>query len=262
MRSRPYTYLFYIQYLGLRYSGWQKQKGEKTIQGTLEKFLRFVLGHEDFNLLGASRTDAGVSCNRGAFELFLRHEISVEDIISRANLNSPADIRILEGHQVNPNFNIIQDVAFKEYVYHFAFGEKFHPFAAGNLGYFGGYPDLELMRKGAKLFVGMHNFQNFCSIDKVTDDYFREIMETDIVRHPQAGTGFIPDNAYTFKVKGKGFLRYQIRKMMTALIELGLGNLSLEVIGEALHRPGNMEIPLHAPANGLVLERVEFRNMV
>jgi len=261
MQTRPFTYLFYIQYLGLRYSGWQKQTGVKTIQGTLEKSFRYVLGHEDFNILGASRTDAGVSCNRGAFEVFLRHEISVEEIITQVNLNSPADIRILEGFRVNSEFNIIQDVAFKEYHYHFAFGEKFHPFAAANLGYFAGYPDLEVMRKGAKLFVGKHNFQNFCSIDKVTDDYIREIMETGIVRHPQAGTGFIPDNAYTFKVKGKGFLRYQIRKMMTALIELGLGNLSLEEIGEALLTPDNLKIPLHAPANGLVLERVEFKNM-
>ena len=69
MQNRPFTYLFRIQYLGLRYHGWQIQQGVKTIQGTLEKTFRYVLGHEDFNILGAGRTDSGVSCLHGAFEL-------------------------------------------------------------------------------------------------------------------------------------------------------------------------------------------------
>jgi tRNA pseudouridine38-40 synthase len=257
MRSRPFTYLFYIQYLGTGYHGWQKQTGVKTIQGTLEKTFRFILRHEDFIILGASRTDAGVSCNRGAFELFLKHEMPF-DLLDSVNAILPSDIRLLEVQPAQSHFNIIQDVAYKEYHYNFAFGEKFHPFAAANLAYFTGYPDIELMKLGAKLFEGKHNFQSYCSIDKVSDDYVREIMEADIIQHANAGLGLIPKQAYTFIVKGKGFLRYQIRKMIMALIELGLGNLSLEEIAKSLKKPELQNIPIHAPANGLVLEKVEF----
>ncbi|WP_194976583.1 tRNA pseudouridine(38-40) synthase TruA [Aquiflexum lacus] len=260
MQSRPFTYLFYIQYLGTGYHGWQKQTGVKTIQGTLEKAFRFILGHGDFTILGASRTDAGVSCNRGAFELFLKHVIAA-DLLDSVNAVLPSDIRLLEVQSVPLHFNIIQDVAYKEYHYHFAFGEKFHPFAAANLAYFAGYPDIGLMKAGAKLFEGKHNFQSYCSIDKVSDDYFREIMVADIIQDINAGLGLIPKEAFTFKVKGKGFLRYQIRKMITALIELGLGNLSLKEIEQSLKKPELRNIPIHAPANGLVLNNIQFLSL-
>ncbi|WP_113925108.1 tRNA pseudouridine(38-40) synthase TruA [Cognataquiflexum aquatile] len=258
MQTRPFTYLFYLQYLGLRYHGWQKQPGVKTIQSSLEKAFRYVLSHEDFTILGASRTDTGVSCNRGAFELFLKHEIS-PDLLDALNSILSSDIRLLEFHPVPLTFNIIQDVAWKEYRYHFAIGEKFHPFAAGNLTFFEGIPDLDLMKKGAKLFVGKHDFRRFCSVDKVTDDYVREVYSLEIFQHAQAGSGLIPEKAFTFSVKGKGFLRYQVRIMMAALMDLGLGKITLEDLKNALDSDQTSSISVAAPANGLVLEMVEFK---
>ncbi|MCL6257850.1 tRNA pseudouridine(38-40) synthase TruA [Aquiflexum sp. TKW24L] len=257
MQTRPFTYLFYLQYLGLRYHGWQKQPGVKTIQSTLEKAFRYVLGHEDFTILGASRTDAEVSCSRGAFELFLKHEIS-PDLLDTLNSFLPSDIRLLEVEPVPLSFNIIQDVQWKEYHYHFAIGEKFHPFASGNLAFFQGSPDLELMKMGALLFIGKHDFRRFCSIDKVTDDYVREVYESEITQHPQAGTGLIPESAFTFSVKGKGFLRYQVRIMMAALVDLGLGKISLDDLKNAFISEQTNPISIAVPANGLVLERVSF----
>jgi tRNA pseudouridine38-40 synthase len=258
MQNRPFTYLFSIQYLGLRYHGWQKQPGVKTIQGSLEKAFRYILGHEDFTILGASRTDSGVSCNRGAFELFLKHEVS-SDLVGKINAYLPSDIRILEMKTVSLDFNIIQDVAWKEYHYHFAFGEKFHPFAAGNLTFFEGFPDVELMKEGAKCFVGKYDFRRFCSIDKVTENYVREIFETKITNHPFAGQGFIPESAFTFSVKGAGFLRYQVRIMMGALLDLGLGKISLEELIGAFDSKESGPIAIAVPAYGLVLEKVEFK---
>jgi len=258
MQTRPFTYLFHIQYLGLRYHGWQKQPGVKTIQGTLEKAFKYVLGHEDFTILGASRTDSEVSCNHGAFELFLKHEIS-RKLLLQTNGYLPSDIRLLEMISVPLDFNIIQDVAWKEYHYHFAFGQKFHPFAAGNLAFFQGEPNLELMESGVRLFIGKHDFRQFCSIDKLTDDYFREIFESKISKHAMAGIGHIPENAFTFTVKGSGFLRYQIRIMVSALVDLGLGKLSIKDINHALKDDEIKPISVTAPANGLVLEKVEFK---
>jgi tRNA pseudouridine38-40 synthase len=259
MQSRPYTYLFYIQYLGLRYSGWQRQKGVKTIQGSLERGIRYVLGHEDFTILGASRTDSGVSCNRGAFELFLKHPLETNNFIYDLNLNLPADIRVLEGGSVPLDFNIIQDVVWKEYHYHFALGDKFHPFVAGTLSFFPGDYDLDLMREGAKAFIGTQDFRRFCSIDKFTDNYVRTVFESSLDIHPRAEQGDIPKNSLVFKIKGDGFLRYQVRIMMAALVDLGSGKLSLEQIKEAIDEPDSKPIAMTAPSNGLVLWDLAFR---
>jgi len=258
MQTRPYTYLFYIQYLGLRYAGWQRQKGVKTIQGSIERGIRYVLGHEDFTVLGASRTDAGVSCHRGAFELFLKHPISLEDFLYQLNVNLPADIRVLEGDPVPKEFNIIQDVLWKEYHYHFALGEKFHPFAAGTLSFFPGDYDIELMQEGAKLFTGKHDFRRFCSIDKVTDNYIRTVFESSIDMHPQAGEGDVPKESWVFRIKGDGFLRYQVRIMAAALLDLGSGKLSLDQIKDAFHDKLASPLAMTGPPNGLVLWDLAF----
>ena len=170
MQSNWYTYLFHVQYLGLRYAGWQKQEGVRTIQGTLERSFRFLLGDERLKILGAGRTDAGVSANRAAFELFSPITIDLDSICRQLNLNLPADIRLLEVQEVEKTFNIIHDVAWKEYRYNLAFGEKFHPFAGGYLSYFAGDPDIALMQEGLASLRGTHDFRGFCSPDKVTDN--------------------------------------------------------------------------------------------
>lgn len=260
MQSRPHTYLFRIQYLGLRYHGWHVQKGVKTIQGILEKTFRYVLGHEDFNVLGASRTDSGVSCLNGAFELFLREPVDIDDVTFNLNLNLPTDIRILNGRKVPPDFNIIQDVAFKQYGYYFAMGEKPHPFLAGSLAFAGDGLDLMAMQKGATIFQGKQDFRRFCTHGKQTEDFVRELSMSEIVS--SMPDPFWPNNeTYVFRVRGKGFLMHQVRRMMTALIMLGKGEISITDLVEALHSQEKSPLIPKAPANGLVLEELSFLSL-
>ena len=48
-----------IKYLGKHYHGWQKQFGEKTIQGEIEKAAEKIF-KQKIDLIGSGRTDAGV----------------------------------------------------------------------------------------------------------------------------------------------------------------------------------------------------------
>ena len=64
-------YLIHIQFLGFRFHGWQKQPDVKTVHEMIDKTLWFVLGHEAYKTMGASRTDAKVSAQHFVFELFL-----------------------------------------------------------------------------------------------------------------------------------------------------------------------------------------------
>lgn len=258
MQSRPFTYLFYIQYLGLRYHGWQKQPGLKTIQGKLEKVFRYVLGHEDFTILSAGRTDSGVSCHRGAFELFQIAEIDLEDFINQVNENLPDDIRLLEGKRVSLDFNIIQDVIAKEYRYYFSTGEKFHPFAAGNLTYFIGELDIDLMKAAAAVFVGEHDFRRFCAKQKQSDNYRRQIFESEILEDSLILTDGSEVSRYCYRVKGKGFLMHQVRLMMGSLLGIGRGEITENDILEAFQSQDQSPFCCKVPANGLVLCGVEF----
>ncbi|MBI0401846.1 tRNA pseudouridine(38-40) synthase TruA [Cyclobacterium marinum] len=258
MQTKPFKYLFRIQYLGLRYHGWQVQKGVKTIQGTLEKTFRYVLQHENFKILGSSRTDTGVSCLNGAFELFLPYIIDPNSLIGPLNDFLPADIRILEGFQSSYDFNVIQDVANKSYGYHFSFGPKPHPMYAGSVAYAGQSLDLGLMNEGAALFKGKHDFRRFCSQGKNTHDFIREITYAQI-DEPSEHFTFLPEkNVKVFRVKGSGFLMHQVRRMAACLISLGKGELKLGEIEEALTSSDKTPLSPKAPANGLILEKVSF----
>ena len=77
-----YYYLIHIQYLGFRYHGWLKQPGLKTIESMIEKTIRFVLDHTNFKILGSSRTDAKVSANHSAFELFVSDPLDIDQLVS------------------------------------------------------------------------------------------------------------------------------------------------------------------------------------
>ncbi|SHN27899.1 tRNA pseudouridine38-40 synthase [Cyclobacterium lianum] len=258
MQTRPFSYLFCIQYLGLRYHGWQVQKGVKTVQGTLERSIRYVLGHEDFNVLGASRTDSGVSCLNGAFALFLRQPLEIPPFIRNVNDILPTDIRLSDGRTVARDFNIIQDVIEKQYGYYFASGEKPHPFLAGNLAFGGEELDIAAMQRAASLFVGEHDFRRFCSHGKNTGDFIRQI---DIAKICPAGAE-LPwlsgKGVWVFRVNGKGFLMHQVRRMMASLLLLGRGELSVDDLKQALLSKDKSPLGPKAPANGLVLENIVF----
>ncbi len=261
MQNRPFTYLFWVQYLGYRYHGWQKQEGLKTVQGRIEKSAKFVLGHKDFMTLGASRTDAGVSCNKGAFELFNIDSLDTEIFGAELNRYLPDDIRILKSQTVPLEFNIIQDVVAKEYRYYFVSGEKFHPFAAANLTYVKQELDIDLMNAALNLFLGKHDFRRFCTHNKITENFVREIFEAELKPDSTNHGYFFPKNIFCLRVKGSGFLSHQVRVMIGALLEVGQGKLGISDIGDALTSGETSPISPKAPSQGLVLEEVWFNSI-
>ncbi|MCC5937528.1 MAG: tRNA pseudouridine(38-40) synthase TruA [Lunatimonas sp.] len=261
MLTRPFSYLIGIQYLGLRYHGWQVQKGVKTIQGTLERVFRYVLGHEDFTILGSSRTDSGVSCLQGAFVIYLREAADWDELLKYSNEHLPADIRLLYVKAVDRSFNVIQHVAKKRYGYYFSLGEKPHPFQSGALAYAGRGLDIALMREAAALFVGRHDFRRFCTHGKQLDDFVREIYVSELL--PLDGkVAFWPrEDAYVFRVDGNGFLMHQVRRMVAALFMVGRGELSVQSLAAAFVDPTPSPVSPKAAPQGLVLEEVFFNGI-
>ncbi|WP_209332423.1 tRNA pseudouridine(38-40) synthase TruA [Lunatimonas salinarum] len=261
MLTRPFSYLIGIQYLGLRYHGWQAQKGVKTIQGTLERVFRYVMGHEDFTILGSSRTDSGVSCLNGAFVIYLREEASWSGLLEQCNEHLPADIRLLYAKAVDRSFNIIQHVTKKRYGYYFSLGEKPHPLQSGALAYAGRSLDFDRMRLASSLFVGRHDFRRFCTHGKQLDDFVREIFVSELVPLGKTSVFWPSENTYVFRVDGSGFLMHQVRRMAAALFMVGRGELSVEAVKAALSDPTLSPVSPKAAAQGLVLEEVFFNEL-
>jgi tRNA pseudouridine38-40 synthase len=259
MFIKKYFYLFKIQYLGYRFHGWQKQPNLKTVHLMIDRTFKFILEDRYFKTLAAGRTDAMVSANEAAFELFLHHKVENEtELLELFNKNLPQDIRALSIEEVSEDFNIINSSKTKEYIYLFTHSEKCHPFCASLLTTILDRLDIELMQQGSKLFEGTHNFKTYCY--KATNEglYTRTIDTCELIENTIYTANFFPEKSYLLRVKGKGFGRNQIRLMMGALIKLGRGDINLDYISQSL-LPESIEVmDFIAPASGLILNKIEF----
>lgn len=256
---KKYFYVINIQYLGYRFHGWQKQPNVKTLHLMVDRTLNFILEGKYFKSLSSGRTDAMVSAESAAFELFLREPIEDEiAFLELFNLNLPQDIRALDIKEVDDKFNIIQHSKIKEYLYLFTYGEKCHPFCAPIMTTILDVLDIELMQQGAKLFEGENYLKSYCY--KPTDKgiYTREILTCELVENTIYTANYFPKKSYILRVRGKGFMRNQIRLMMGTLIDLGKGKLSIEDIRFSLLPNSIVKMDYIAPASGLILNKIEF----
>lgn len=248
------SYLISLQFFGFRFSGWQKQTNAKTLHDIVDKSLSFVLEDIVYKTIGVGRTDAKVSANSYYLQLFTNETLEEGSFVKSLNENFPPDFRAISMQKVDRSFNIIKADKIKEYHYYFSFGEKNHPFAAPFMVNINENLDIDLMKKGAKLFEGEHYFHKYCTKPSEKTIFKRVIDTCEIVENDILVANFFPEKSYIFKVKGKGFLRYQIRLMMATLFELGKGNLDLQFIVASLKEDNDRKfLKKNAPSSGLQL---------
>ena len=250
-----YYYLVHLQYLGFRYHGWQKQTDFKSIHQTIEQSLTKFWGHDNFKMIGASRTDSMVSVNHGMFELISKSELKESDFVQDFNRFLPADIKILKLEKTTSQFNMIQDPKLKEYIYLFSFGEKMHPFAAPFMTHINEDLDIALMKEAAKCYEGIHHFKNFCFRPRETQNFDREILVSEILENDILKANFFPQNTFLFRIKAKSFMRYQVRMLMGGLFQVGMRKLSIEELIDSLC-PNHFCNVMIAPASGLILNKL------
>ncbi|MFT6872647.1 MAG: tRNA pseudouridine38-40 synthase, partial [Roseivirga sp.] len=181
-----------------------------------------------------------------------------EKLLALFNLNLPSDIRALAIEETDGDFNIIQSPKAKTYLYLFAFGEKAHPFSAPFITTINDPLDIELMKEGAKLFEGTHEYRAYCKKPSEKTNTQRTIDLCEIVPNTFYTASFFPSPSYVLRISGKGFMRNQIRIMMGELIRLGRGDISLENIKSSLLPNFTQHLSFIAPASGLILHQIRF----
>ena len=102
-------YKLEISYDGTDYFGWQEQKDQITISGTLKKsFLRTF--NKNISILGASRTDAGVHASGQIAKINTDLSIDPNRLLSVWNSVLPKDILIKSIDLIDNSFNPLKNV--------------------------------------------------------------------------------------------------------------------------------------------------------
>ena len=111
-----------LAYNGERFSGWQIQPDQRTVQGVLSDAIQNVSG-ETIIPKGSSRTDAGVHA-ADQVASFTTSSTYTPDVWRRAlNAHLPKDVVVLRSSETDPSFNPITEAVTKRYRYRIHDGE-------------------------------------------------------------------------------------------------------------------------------------------
>src|SRR5687767_2488815 len=93
-----------IEYDGTDFSGWQRQVGQRTVQGLLEEKLRELL-REPVDVRGAGRTDAGVHAEGQVATLAIVSNIPTGGLLRGLNTILPPDLAVVDVAEAAPGFD-------------------------------------------------------------------------------------------------------------------------------------------------------------
>ena len=242
-----------VSYDGTEYHGWQVQPGLPTIQGILEAVLSEIEGRE-VQVHGSGRTDAGVHAMAQVAAFDLTNPIPLPNLKKAMNRLLPRDIRVLETAEARPDFHPRYDAVAKTYEYRILRAEICSPFERRYVHHYP-YPLEEAsMIEAARLLEGEHDFSAFAAADP-TDEAGRSkvrcVFSSCLARER---------DLLIYRVRGSGFLKHMVRNIVGVLLEVGKGNLHCADI-EARLQPGcGILAGPSAPAWGLFLLNVEYRD--
>ncbi len=240
-----------VAYLGTPFSGWQRQQGQRTIQGELESALARVTGAARTPITGAGRTDAGVHARGQAAHLDLTHGPPVERLAAVLNAALPAEIRVRRAVEVPAAFHARRSARAKLYSYRVGWGRPPLPWAGLRRAHIDPPRDLDALEEGLRLLTGRHDMASFTVPDPAQGPPLRLLHRAWTTSSP---------GRLTVHFLGAGFLRYQVRRMVGLLLEISWRRQSLETLRGLLAQPSPGASLWTAPARGLTLERVYYRD--
>jgi len=248
-------YKLRIAYDGTAYAGWQQQPHGLSIADTLSAACTQVF-KAPCVLVGASRTDAGVHAYDQVARIGMPLAIDPFRMMHALNNALPADIVIRSLEDTDEQFHPQYHVAWKEYWYHL-FLERPLPFTARfgwRLPEYIDHFDGELFARTLELFVGTHDFTSFARVERDQNP----VRTVDAIYVEQLARY----NAVRVVVRGEGFLRYQIRRMIGAALMVARSDavVSYGDIERLLEKPERTSPAfLKIPGQGLCLRRIVYK---
>lgn len=246
-----YKYKMTISYDGNKYSGWQIQKNDFSIQSIIQNNLNTIL-REKINLIGAGRTDAKVHALGQIAHFVSSKQLEINKILYSLNCLLPKDIRIIKIEEVDFNFHARFLAKSKIYRYYICKNEIQTPF----LRFYSYKPnvelDLSLLKNATKSFIGTHDFSSFANKQNegsAKNKPVKTIYRIDVLED---------DENIILEFHGDGFLYKMVRNIVGTLIDVASKKISLETLEKILKSKNRKNASAPAPAHGLFLMEIFY----
>jgi len=242
-----------IAYDGTGYEGWQVQKIGTGVQQKVEEALAKLFPSHP-RLHSSSRTDTGVHA-LGMVAHFeappAECKMSPRKLSLALNAWLPADVRIVSAVRARGDFHARFQAKGKQYRYFVWNHPAMNPLVRHTAWHVPKPLDLEAVRRAASAFVGRHDFQSVAA----NQGYAKASTVRTVSRCEVRRGGPL----ITFIIEGDGFLYRMCRGMVGTLVQVGLGKFPPEAIQAMLLKKDRRVAGMTAPAQGLVLWKVNYR---
>ena len=231
-------------YHGAKFHGSQIQPDVRTVQGELKQAIERLGWWTESCLEMSSRTDSGVSVRMNLATISLPTDIAnvidESSLVSALNDHLPEDIVVWKACRV-PEGTRSRIAEKRLYIYRL----EMIPSWPSDVEY-------ERFSNACNLFVGQHDFTNFCRLDSGRSP----IRKIESCQPWLDNSGRIVG----FTVVAESFLWNQIRRMASSLHKIAKKDIELDEIALALEKPEEtLDFGL-APADGLILWSLGHRD--
>ena len=244
-----------FSYDGTNFSGWAKQRDQRTIQGEMETALE-PLTRNPIALQVAGRTDAGVHATAQVahFDLPERDhsggEWSLADLTYRLNRMLTEEIRIHSIALAPKFFHARFSALSRSYIYKIADGGQLIP-PLLRYDTASWYRPLEIMKMNQAIspLLGEHDFAAFCKA-RATGTTIRTLKEFALERGV--------DNVITARITADAFCHSMVRSLIGAAVCVGEGRFDPTWMKSVLDGRERIGESLVFPARGLTLTDVTY----
>lgn len=236
-----------FEYDGTHFSGWQRQPDERTVQGVIEGAFS-TLFQQKIKITGQGRTDSGVHAIGQIAHADLPERFEEKRILYAMKGILPDDVALLKAEKTHPEFHARFDAVSRSYSYRLLTRQS--PLNRHFTWIYHGTIREDLLNESADKITGTHNFINFCIPSG--DEY--QTTECTITESSWQKTGEV----LVYRIKGNRFLRHMVRRIVGTMVRVSDGKLKADQFENLLSGPESMQKGQTAPAQGLVLESVEY----
>lgn len=238
-----------IAYDGSLFFGWQRQDGFPSVQQAIEESLEALLG-DAVTVYGAGRTDTGVHALRQVANFHVDTRLDDDRLRHALNAHLPKGVVLRRLETCRDDFHARFDARSKRYLYIVA-TSRFRPPIGEHLAHWVNYPlDLAAMRRAAGELVGRHDFRAFGNAGSERKTTVRELTGMRVVARRES---------LAFVVQADGFLYKMVRTIVGTLLDVGRGHREPDSLRLALASGERTDAGPTAPASGLFLLSVRYR---
>ena len=217
---------------------------QQTLQDSVEKL--FCVRE---NIIGCSRTDAGVHANMYCCNIRTQSKLPCDVVVRGLNAYLPSDISVIDCREVEYDFHARYDCAGKEYVYLIRNSPIHDPFSFGRCWSFNKHIDADFLDGQAQAYCGTHDFKAFCSAGSSVQSTLRTVKSFSVKRD---------GDMIKMSVEADGFLYNMVRIMVGTLLRVQQGKIAPDEISQIIEKKNRKYAGPTAQACGLYLNKVNY----